>query len=237
MNPRYLDTGLDLKLIITAPLVFTVTAYAALQRAPIWFTRIVALEIENTLQAMRFRRSLSPSQLTAAQALVGHLCDEGKFVMAELSLDAIAAEMHHLTSTVTAWMGCRTLDPMHIAGAILLQNPKFFSTDKRQLTSAKLAGLTTVNLSSSNACTVAVPSTTEKMWPGDGAKAMGEVIPSDRLNRSALSAKAPYPSDLRRPFQWAQTQVARTGFWPVEKVNFRFRRMWCMAWLSPRKSA
>lgn len=35
---------------------------------------------------------------------------------------------------------------VHIAAANLLPSPVFVSTDKRQLTAAKLTGLTTVNL-------------------------------------------------------------------------------------------
>lgn len=39
------------------------------------------------------------------------------------------------------WSGCRTLDLMHIASALLLGAGGFVSTDKRQCHAAKLCGL------------------------------------------------------------------------------------------------
>ena len=72
--------------------------------------------------------------------------DDGKLVAPVLSMDAMAEEMLRLTPSITSRTGCRTLDLLHIAAARLLPSPKFVSTDKRQLAAAKLAGLTTVDL-------------------------------------------------------------------------------------------
>ena len=147
MKPLYLDTGLVLKLLVEEPLSPVVRTYLAKQRAPVWFTKIVSLEVENTLQAMRHRRQLTPTQLRQTQALLAQLCNEGKFCQTTLTLDAISDEMLRLTSTITSRTGCRTLDLLHIAAARLLPSPVFVSTDKRQLAAAKLAELSTVNLS------------------------------------------------------------------------------------------
>ena len=147
MKPLYLDTGLVLKLLVEEPLSPVVRAYLTKERAPVWFTKIIALEVENTLQAMRFRRQLTPTQLRKTQTLLGELCDEGKLCHTPLSLDAISEEMLRLTPTITSRTGCRTLDLLHIAAARLLPSPVFVSTDKRQLAGAKLGGLSTVDLS------------------------------------------------------------------------------------------
>ncbi|MEJ6603498.1 MAG: type II toxin-antitoxin system VapC family toxin [Verrucomicrobiia bacterium] len=146
MKPLYLDTGLVLKLLVEEPLSPVVRAYLTKQRAPIWFTKIITLEVENTLQAMRHRGQLTPVQLRKTQELLTQLCDEGKFRQSPLTLDAISEEMLRLTPSITSRTGCRTLDLLHIAAARLLPSPKFISTDKRQLAAAKLAGLTTVDL-------------------------------------------------------------------------------------------
>jgi predicted nucleic acid-binding protein len=147
MTPLYLDTGLVLKLIVNEPLSTTVRDHLTKHRTPIWFTRIIALEVENTLHALRFRKQLNAAEVEAARALVAQLGDEGKFVTPPLSMDAIADEMLRLAPTITAKTGCRTLDLMHVAAAKLLKAPRFISTDKRQLSAARLAGLKVTNLS------------------------------------------------------------------------------------------
>lgn len=146
MTPLYLDTGLVLKLVISEPLSPVVRDYIAKQRSPIWFPTLVNLEVENALQALRFRRQLTAVQLAKARNQIEQMKDDGKLVAPVLSMDAMAEEMLRLTPSITSRTGCRTLDLLHIAAARLLPSPKFVSTDKRQLAAAKLAGLTTVDL-------------------------------------------------------------------------------------------
>tara|TARA_B110000467_G_C18147150_1_gene382099 strand:+ start:163 stop:612 length:450 start_codon:yes stop_codon:yes gene_type:complete len=146
MTPLYLDTGLVLKLVISEPLSPVVRDYIAKQRSPIWFQTLVNLEVENALQALRFRRQLTAVQLAKARNQIEQMKDDGKLAAPVLSMDAMAEEMLRLTPSITSRTGCRTLDLLHIAAARLLPSPKFVSTDKRQLAAAKLAGLTTVDL-------------------------------------------------------------------------------------------
>lgn len=146
MKPLYLDTGLVLKLLVAEPLSPAVHTFIAARGAPIWYSRIIVLEVENTLQAMRSRRQLSPAELASVRSLVEQLILEQKFLSPSLTLDAVADELLRLAPTITARTGCRTLDLLHIATARLLDAPEFISTDRRQLAAAKLAGLRTRNL-------------------------------------------------------------------------------------------
>lgn len=147
MSPLYLDTGLVLKLLVAEPQSPIVQAFIHRRQLPVWYSRVVLIEVENTLQAMRFRRQLTTRQCNSARSLANQLLSEGKFIEPSLSMDAIADEMLRLAPILTPQTGCRTLDLLHLAAARLLQSPEFISTDRRQLAAARLAGFITHDLS------------------------------------------------------------------------------------------
>lgn len=146
MTPLYLDTGLILKLLIAEPLSPAVEAFVQKLGRPIWYTRIAEIEVENTLQALQFRRLLTVTETRRAQSLIRELLTEGKFIASTLTLDAMAEELLRLAPALTARTGCRTLDLMHLAAAKLLDAADFVSTDQRQLKAARLAGFKTFDL-------------------------------------------------------------------------------------------
>ncbi len=146
MTGPFFDTGVALKLVIEEPLSAVTRAFVARRKAPVLFSLLIELEIENALQALRFRREITAGQLAGSRDLVAELVRRGRFEKIDLSLDSIAREALSLAAVVTAKTGCRTLDLMHIATAKLLGAGEFVSTDKRQIEAARLCGLKAVNL-------------------------------------------------------------------------------------------
>ncbi len=146
MGP-FFDTSVVLKLILAEPLSPKVLAFVKRRRSTIPTTRLVELEMETALNALAFRGAITSAELKSSIALIAQMTVQGKFVPTGISLDDIAAESLRLSPRIASKTGCRTLDLMHIASALLLGCPEFVSTDQRQLRAAKLAGLKIIDLS------------------------------------------------------------------------------------------
>lgn len=146
MSSLFFDTGVALKLIVEEPLSAGVRTFVEKRRAPVLFSSLIEVEIQNALHALFFRGTITRVELSAARHLISDLEHRGLFRRVSLSLDKVAAETLRLAPLVTSETGCRTLDLMHISTAILLGVREFVSTDKRQLESAKLCGLQTIDL-------------------------------------------------------------------------------------------
>jgi len=144
MGP-FFDTGVALKLVVAEPLSARVLAFVKRRRAPVPTTRLIELEMETALNALAFRGAITLAELKAAKTLMAGMTTQGKFVRTGLSLDDIAVESLRLSPRLAIKTGCRTLDLMHVASALLLGCRDFVSTDQRQLKAAKLAGLKIVD--------------------------------------------------------------------------------------------
>lgn len=146
MSVHYFDTGVALKLVIEEPLSAKTRAFVGNGRIPVPFSRLMEVEIENALFALRHRNVITAKQLAGARSLVSELILKGRFYGIDLPLDRIARETLSLVPLVTVKTGCRTLDLMHVATAKLMRAGAFVSTDKRQLKAARMCGLQTINL-------------------------------------------------------------------------------------------
>lgn len=143
---KFFDTGVALKLIISEPLSPVVRDFVEKHKTVIPFSRLMEIEMENTLQAHFFRKAISGQELAGAKALLAEMVRAGLFRRISLSLDKIASEALMLAPLVSARTGCRTPDLMHVATAKLHGASEFVSTDKRQIEAAKFCGLRTINL-------------------------------------------------------------------------------------------
>lgn len=141
MNQPYLDTGLVLKLVVNEPLSDVLHKWLQKRCIPVPYTRLIELELENTLQAKCFRKEIEASQIKGCQKLVATLLAEGRFFRPELLADDVMLEALELTPKVTPLTGCRTLDLLHVASAMKLGYKEFVTTDKRQSAAANLLGL------------------------------------------------------------------------------------------------
>jgi len=137
----YLDTGLVLKLVVPEPLSPRVTEWLARRKAAVPYPRLVDVEIENTLQAKRFRQEISTQQLQGARGLVRELLREGKFFRPDLSMEKVMLEALEAIPQTTGATGCRTLDLLHVISGKMLNCSEFLTADKRQAQAARVYGL------------------------------------------------------------------------------------------------
>jgi predicted nucleic acid-binding protein len=141
MSQPYFDTGLVLKLIIEEPLSRVFEQWLEKRGVPVPYTRLVELELENTLQAKYFRKEMTVRQMKGCQKLLQELLSEGKFFRPELSMEEVMIESLEWMPKVTARTGCRTLDLLHVVSAMKLGYSEFVTTDKRQAEAATLLQL------------------------------------------------------------------------------------------------
>lgn len=146
MSEPYLDTGLVLKLVVDEPLSHSVLTWLQSRNAPVPYTRLVEMEVENTLCAKLFRKEFTAQDFKKAHGLVQDLLMEGMFFRPKLSLDDVFLESLEAMSVATVKTGCRTLDLLHVVSASLLGCSEFVTSDKRQAAAAKIHGLKVVLL-------------------------------------------------------------------------------------------
>jgi predicted nucleic acid-binding protein len=146
MNQPYLDTGLVLKLVVDEPLSETVLAWLQSRNVPIPYTRLVEMEVENTLCAKLFRKEFKAQDFKKARGMVQDLLKDGMFFRPKLSLDEVFLESLEVMSVATVKTGCRTLDLLHVVSASMLGCSEFVTSDKRQAAAAKTYGLKVILL-------------------------------------------------------------------------------------------
>ena len=147
MKQPYLDTGLVLKLVVDEPLSDEVQAWLKRKRVPVPYTRLVEIELENTLCAKLFRKEITQQEHKGARKLVQDLLQEGMFFRPKLSLEDVFLEALEGMSEATVKTGCRTLDLLHVISAEMLECSEFVTSDKRQAEAARVYGLKTTLLS------------------------------------------------------------------------------------------
>jgi predicted nucleic acid-binding protein len=147
MSQPYLDTGLVLKLVVEEPLSRRVQAWLERKRVPVPYTRLVELELENTLCAKLFRKEITAQEHKGARKLVQDLLKEGMFFRPKLSLEEVFLEALEGMTEATVKTGCRTLDLLHVVSAGMLGCSEFVTSDKRQAEAARVCGLKTTLLS------------------------------------------------------------------------------------------
>jgi len=146
MSQPYFDTGVVLKLLVHEPLSSAVLAFLGDRKVAVPYSRLVAIETENALQAKAHRKEITGPQLRACRQLIHELLADGRFFRPTLSLDDVAVGALSRVPTITGSTGCRTLDLLHIVSAQLLGYSEFITTDQRQAAAARLAGLQVVDL-------------------------------------------------------------------------------------------
>ena len=117
-------------------------ASAKMKRAamPLLLTDVGKIEILNAIGLRLFRKELRPSEAKAAYDLFHQDAETG--VVQIVPLPAAAYERaEQIARTRTPLLGTRTLDVLHVAGALALKADAFYTFDQKQATLASAVGL------------------------------------------------------------------------------------------------
>jgi predicted nucleic acid-binding protein len=138
----YFDSAIILKLYVreaTSPdAVRLVGAYVA----PYWLMHWQALEVKNAIRLKSFRKEITPAEMNQSIAAFELDIATGRWQRPILAAAAVEQKADELSARHSAVLGCRTLDIIHVAAAVVIGAKAFVTFDGRQGAMAEQAGLT-----------------------------------------------------------------------------------------------
>jgi hypothetical protein len=138
----YFDSAIIVKLYVqeaTSPdAIRLVGGYAA----PYPLTPWQALEVKNAIRLKAFRREITPAELSQSIVAFEQDVATGRWTRFSDTAAAVEQKTEHLSASCSAMLGCRTLDIIHVAAALVIGVKDFITFDARQGALAKHAGLT-----------------------------------------------------------------------------------------------
>ncbi len=137
----YYDTGIILKLYTEEPDSPAARKLVTRRRVALHVTELHRAEFVNALRLKCFRRECSEAQAEQALAHLEEDFQAGILRMAALDWDAAWGDCRALSIAHAARTGCRTLDALHVAGALQLGCREFVTTDARQGALARICRL------------------------------------------------------------------------------------------------
>lgn len=136
----YLDTSALVKLYLLETDSHVVQELVTGQDDPLPVWELQEMELTNALRLKVFWGEISKSDSDRQLELFEKRKAKGQYYFPILDRTALFTKFRHL-SLHTHELGCRTLDIMHVACAVLLSPDLFVSFDTRQKQLAERAGL------------------------------------------------------------------------------------------------
>jgi predicted nucleic acid-binding protein len=137
----YLDSSALIKLYVPERESRAVADYVKRLPDPIPFSQLHEIELSNGLRLKLFRKEASIRSVRGAIGCMKMDLDSGVLSRPVLNWPDVFCKADELSEAFSATIGCRSLDLLHVASAILLQATDFLTYDGRQLNVASKAGL------------------------------------------------------------------------------------------------
>ncbi len=113
---------------------------------PISFNSLHELEFQNAIQLHLFRQSLPSASAQRLEHTIQTDLATGVLSRTSLPWNLVFAEAVRLSIAFTSQFGNRSLDILHVAGAVVSECDSFATFDERQSKLAKAAGLKLVKI-------------------------------------------------------------------------------------------
>jgi len=138
----YFDSAIIVKLYVqeatSADAIRLVGAYVA----PYALTQWQALEVKNAIRLKAFRAEITAAEVNRSIAAFEQDIATGRWQRPAYTAATIEQKADELSAGHSAILGCRTLDIIHVAAALVLGAKEFVTFDGRQGALAKKVGLT-----------------------------------------------------------------------------------------------
>ena len=141
MIDAYFDSAIIVKLYVheaTSPEAIRLVSEFS---APYILTSWQALEVRNAIRLKAFRREITSAEMTQSLVALDEDIASGRWLNPGYDIEKAELKTGELSALYTANMGCRTLDIIHVAIAVLLTAKAFVTFDRRQKTLALASGL------------------------------------------------------------------------------------------------
>ncbi len=141
----YYDTGLLIKLYTNERDSEAVRKFVVRRREALLFTSLHHSECVSALRLKCFRSEAGEEQVAGALRDIESDVSAGVLRTVPVDWDAAWLRCRILSDGHAAVTGCRTLDALHVACALLLGANQMVTADARQASLARKAGLRAVN--------------------------------------------------------------------------------------------
>jgi predicted nucleic acid-binding protein len=142
MMDAYFDSAIIVKLYVqetTSPeAIRLVGGYAA----PYVLTQWQVLEVKNAIRLKVFRGEITVAELSQSIAAFDQDIATGRWQRPAYAAADVEQKTEELSAGHAATLGCRTLDIIHVAAALVIGAREFVTFDGRQRALARQAGLT-----------------------------------------------------------------------------------------------
>lgn len=142
----YLDSSALIKLYVAEPGSDRVAEYARSLDHAIPFSHLHELELKNGLHLKVFRREAPAKRVMECARLIDEDYGSGVLSRPELNWFDVFRRAGILAITHTSVIGCRSLDLLHVASALILEVRRFLTFDDRQAELARAAGMDVVQV-------------------------------------------------------------------------------------------
>ena len=143
---RYLDTSSLVALYYPEEKTERLIAHLTLDPLPLIFTWLHEIEFTNGLQLKLFRKEASGNAVAASLEALRADVESGVLHQIHASWPAIFATTLRLSKVHSHELGTRSLDLLHIAGALTLSATEFITGDVRQAQAATKEGLKVIRI-------------------------------------------------------------------------------------------
>ena len=144
MNAYY-DTGIILKLYTQEQGSKAIRAFVVGRKKPVYLSPLHIAECGSALRLKQFRGESAPGQVAQALAHIEEDFDAGVLNPLPIDWDRAWQRCRALSDAYAGITGCRTLDTLHVACAVLVSAGEFITSDHRQIALGQSAGLRVVN--------------------------------------------------------------------------------------------
>ena len=137
----YFDSAIIVKLYVQEATSAQAIRLASAYSAPYILTQWQALEVKNAIRLKAFRAEISTTEMNQSIAAFEQDLAAGRWQRPVYNAAAVEQKAEELSAGHSAALGCRTLDIIHVAAALLVGASEFITFDARQVDLAKQVGL------------------------------------------------------------------------------------------------
>ena len=143
----YYDSGVLVKLYVREEFSDIVARFLAMRGEPVTVNTLHELETRNALRLKRFRDEIDNRQLVASMSMLEADLASDRLIRSRVDWPAVCAEAERLSAAMTASIGVRAIDLLHVAAAHHQAASGLVSLDRRQCAAARASGLEVAELS------------------------------------------------------------------------------------------
>jgi predicted nucleic acid-binding protein len=137
----YFDSAIIVKLYVQETTSPDAIRLVGTYVAPYALTQWQALEVKNAIRLKAFRAEITAAELNRSITAFEQDIATDRWQRPAYTVAAVEQRAEELSAGHSATLGCRTLDIIHVAAALVLGTKEFITFDARQGTLAKRAGL------------------------------------------------------------------------------------------------